>query len=60
MQFLYDLQHDVRNLANTIATVFFQTPNIDIGEIVIGPAFSCSNTNLGRRGLVIDLDPGTT
>ena len=58
-QFVKHFQGDIGYFVGPIRAVAKQSPQIDVGEIVVRSALRCGNTHLGRCRSVVDLNPQT-
>ena len=56
-QFVHDLEDEVGDVAHAVGTVAPQAAQVDVGEVVVGAAFLGRDADLGRGGMVVDLDP---
>ena len=56
-KFVKDLEADICHFARSVSAVSLKSGQVDVREVVVGPAFGCSYTDLGRCGGVVDLDP---
>jgi hypothetical protein len=54
---LDDVQEQVSQLVDGVGAVFPHAAQVDLGEIGVGRAFGRRDADLGRRGLVVELDP---
>ena len=57
LEFVEDLEGDVRHLARAVGAVALDAAQIDVREIVVGAALGRGHSDLGRRGSIVDLDP---
>ncbi|EKD38768.1 MAG: hypothetical protein ACD_75C00615G0001 [uncultured bacterium] len=57
VQFVRDFQAEIGDLVAGIGPGRIQAPEVDLGKIVVGPAFLGGDADLGGSGMVVDLDP---
>ena len=51
------VQQQVRDLIDPIRPLGRQPSDVDLGEVGVGAALRCRYPDLGRRRLVVELDP---
>ena len=55
---LFDhVQHQVGDVVDAIGAVGHDAARVDLGEVGVGAALGRGHAHLGRRGLVVELDP---
>ena len=59
MQFLLNLQNHIGYLVGSALTISLHATYINIGKVVVCARFQCSDTNLWRGMLVVELNPQT-
>ncbi len=57
LELVKDFQDQGRNRARPVGSVRLQTSKVDLGEVVVGAAFRCRDSDLRGSGGVVDLDP---
>ena len=50
------IKHDIRNFTHAIATIRFNTSDIQVREVVVCTTFFCCDTYFWRSSLVIDFN----
>ncbi len=56
-QLAHDVEQQVRHLVHAVAAVGPQAADVDVGEVVVGAALRRGHPDLGRRGVIVELDP---
>ena len=56
MHLVDDVQKQVGDLVRSVRAVGQQAAEVDVGEIGVGAAFGGRHPDLGRRGMVVELD----
>ena len=51
-----DVQQQMRQLVGAVGAVRQQTAKVDVGEIGVGAALGRRDADLGRRGMIVELD----
>ena len=57
MQLLLDLEDHVGEVVHAAVAVLVDTADVDVREVVVGAGLARGDAHLGRRGLVVELDP---
>jgi len=54
---LQDSQDEAGDVVHAVAAVPLQPAQVDVGEVVVGPALLRRDPDLGRRRVIVELDP---
>jgi hypothetical protein len=56
MHLIHDVQQDLRHLVGAVRAIPQQSADVDVGKVGIGSALGGGDANLGRGGVVVELD----
>src|SRR5208337_2858313 len=57
LKLVEDLEGNVGQLARAVRAFRVEAPEVDVGKVVVGPAFGRGDAHFRRGGRVVDLDP---
>ena len=57
VELFLDFEDDVGDFVGGAVAVAVYAADIDVGEVVVGAALKCCDSDFGRCGLVVELDP---